>query len=278
MNKALKGVLILTSLISMTIQNVKAQVEAPAKGSVAAIKEEEFTYSSGATNLKGFAAYIPNEKAKLPVVLIVPEWWGYTDYVKMRARKLAELGYLAMVVDMYGEGKVATTVEDAQKYSGEFYKNPQLGKSRLEAAEAKAKTFTQADPRRIAAIGYCFGGSMVLNAAKQGMNFKGVVSFHGGLKGVPAAKGSVQGKILVCHGGADKFISEDDIKEFKQNLDSVGAKYTFKVYPGALHAFSNPDATANGKKFNLPIAYNEEADKGSWEDMKKFLRDIFFSK
>ena len=122
MNKAFKGVLILSSIISMTIQNVIAQVEAPAKGSVAALKEEEFTYTSEGTSMKGYVAYIPNEKAKLPVVLIVPEWWGYTDYVKMRARKLAELGYLAMVVDMYGDGKVATTVEDAQKCSGEFYK------------------------------------------------------------------------------------------------------------------------------------------------------------
>jgi len=196
----------------------------------------------------------------------------------MRARKLAELGYIAMVVDVYGDGKEATTKEEAQKLSGEFYKNPQLGKSRLEAAEKKVESYPQADPRRVAAIGYCFGGSMVLNGAKQGLDFKGVVSFHGGLKGVPAAKGAVKGKILVCHGGADQFVSEADVKEFKQNLDSVGVKYAFKVYPGATHAFTNPDATANGKKFNMPIAYNEAADKASWEDMRKFLRDVFYSK
>lgn len=262
----------------MDIQNIKAQVGEPPKGALSTMKEEEFTYTSEGTKLKGYVAYVPNAKTKLPVVLIVPEWWGYNEYVKMRARKLAELGYIAMVVDMYGDGKEATTVEEAQKWSGDFYKNPQLGKSRIEAAERKIKTYSQADTRLVAAIGYCFGGSMVLNAAKLGMNFKGVVSFHGGLKGVNATKGSVKGKILVCHGGADQFVTEDDVKEFKQNLDSAGVRYIFKVYPNATHAFTNPEATANGKKFKLPIAYNEEADKASWEDMKKFLRDVFYSK
>jgi dienelactone hydrolase len=119
---------------------------------------------------------------------------------------------------------------------------------------------------------------MVLNAAKMGADFKGVVSFHGGLQGVPAARGSVKGKMLICHGADDKFVSADDVKAFKQNLDSAAVKYLFKVYPNATHAFTNPDATANGKKFNLPIAYNEAADKASWEDIRHFLRDVFYMK
>ena len=127
----------------------------------------------------------------------------------------------------------------------------------------------------MAAIGYCFGGSMVLNAAKMGMDFKGVVSFHGGLVTVPAKAGSTKAKILVCHGGADKFISEEDIKNFKGNLDSLKVTYTFIVYSNATHAFTNPDATANGKKFNMPIEYNEAADKKSWNDMKEFFATIF---
>jgi dienelactone hydrolase len=260
------------------MSHLKAQVGEPTKAAIAGMKTEEFFYHEEGVKMKGYVAYVPNEKAKLPVVLIVPEWWGYSEYVKMRARKLAELGYFAMVVDMYGDGKVANTVEEAKKWSGEFYANPKLGDERLEEAEKKVKTFAQADTRRIAAIGYCFGGSMVLNAAKMGMDFKAVVSFHGGLAGVPAAKGVVKSKILVCHGGDDKFVSAEDVKAFKSNLDSVGVRYIFKVYPNATHAFTNPDATATGKKFNLPIAYNEEADKASWEDMRRFLRDAFYAK
>jgi dienelactone hydrolase len=278
MRKSSKEILTIISIISMSINNIHAQAGEPSKADIANMKTEEFTYTSEGTKLKGYVAYIPNAKAKLPAVLVVPEWWGYNEYVKMRARKLAELGYIALVVDMYGDGKEATTVEEAQKWSGDFYKNPQLGKSRIEAAEKKIKTFTQTDPRLVAAIGYCFGGSMVLNAANQGMDFRGVVSFHGGLKGVNATKGSVKGKILVCHGGADQFVTEEDVKDFKQNLDAAGVRYAFKVYPNATHAFTNPDATANGKKFKLPIAYNEAADKASWEDMKRFLREVFYSK
>jgi dienelactone hydrolase len=249
------------------VQGASAQVGEPSKASIANMKTEEFTYTTGGVTQKGYVAYVPNTKQRLPVVLVVPEWWGYNEYVKMRARKLAELGYLAMVVDMYGDGKEAKTVEDAQKYSAEFYKDPRLAKVRLESAEAKARTFTEADPRRIAAIGYCFGGTMVLEAATEGMDLRAVVSFHGGLKGVTPGKVGIKTKILVCHGAADKFVSDEDVKEFKKRMDSAGVRYAFRSYPNA-----------TGKKFNLPIAYNEEADKASWQDMKRFLRDAFYMK
>ncbi len=276
MKKSLSGIFFLIFIMSMNTSY--AQIGEPSKGAISTMKTEEFTYKTEGLTQKGYVAYVPNEKNKLPIVLVVPEWWGYVEYAKMRARKLAELGYIAMVVDMYGDGKEAKTVAEAQKFSEAFYKDPALGRARIQAAERKIKTYTQADPRRIAAIGYCFGGSMVLNAAKMGMDLRGVVSFHGGLKGVPAARGVVTSKILVCNGGADKFVTEDDIKEFKQNLDSVGVRFLFKSYPNATHAFTNPDATANGKKFNLPIAYNEEADKESWQDMRRFLREVFYAK
>ena len=278
MKSTITPIIILITLVTISTLNIKAQVGEPPKGAISTMKTEEFSYTNEGFTQKGYVAYVPNEKQKLPVVLIVPEWWGYGEYVKMRARKLAELGYFAMVVDMFGEGKEAKSVEEAQKFSGEFYQNPMLGRLRLEAAERHVRTFQQADGGRISAIGYCFGGSMVLNAAKQGMDFKGVVSFHGGLKGVPAAKGVVRGKILVCHGGADKFVSDADVQEFKRNLDSVGVRYGFKVYANATHAFTNPEADANAKKFNLPIAYNAEADKQSWQDMRIFLRDVFYKK
>ena len=188
---------------------------------------------------------------------------------------LAELGYIAIAVDMYGDGKIAETPEQAQALATPFYKNPNVAKKRIEAAIEKIKSYSETDSNNIAAIGYCFGGSMVLNAAKLGVTLKGVVSFHGGLAGVQAKPNTLKSKILVCHGGDDKFVSADDVKNFKQNLDEVKAEYIFKTYKGATHAFSNPDATANGKKFNMPIAYNEAADKSSWDEMKRFLKSLF---
>ena len=225
--------------------------------------------------MKGFIAYDSDMKGKRPAILVVPEWWGLNDYPKNRARQLASLGYIAMAVDMYGNGKIAADPKEAQALAGTFYQNPQLGKTRLDAAINKIKEYQQTDPAKVAAIGYCFGGSVVLNSAKLGSDLKGVVSFHGGLAGVKPDKNLMKARILVCHGGSDKFVPQHDVDVFKHQLDSVGANYTVKVYPNATHAFTNPDATATGKKFNMPIEYNAEADKNSWNDMKYFFATLF---
>ena len=239
------------------------------------IKGEEVIYKDGNVTLKGYVAYNLKQQGKRPAIVVVPEWWGNNDYTRMRANMLAELGYIAIAADMYGDGKIAANPTDAQTFATPFYKDPQLGNSRIEAAVKKLQSYPQADAGKMAAVGYCFGGAMVLNAAKLGMDFKGVVSFHGGLATAPATPGSTKAKILVCNGAADKFVSEEDKKNFKSNLDAVKAPYIFKEYPGALHAFSNPNATEVGKKFNMPIAYNEAADKQSWIDMKAFFKTIF---
>lgn len=243
----------------------------PAK---ADIKTEEVTYADNGTKCKGFVAYDAARKGPLPVVLVVHEWWGCNDYARMRARKLAELGYFALAVDMYGDGQRGDDPQAAQTLATPFYQNPQLAVSRLEAAITKVKTYKQADATRIAAIGYCFGGSMVLNAAKLGMELKGVVSFHGGLQGVDAEAGKTKSKILVCHGAADVFIPQAELDAFRKDLDEAGAPYTFVAYADATHAFTNPGATETGKKFSLPIAYNEAADKASWKAMKSFLKKV----
>jgi dienelactone hydrolase len=222
-----------------------------------------------------FIAYDNNKQGVRPVILIVPEWWGLNEYPKSRAKQLAEMGYFAVAVDLYGNGSVAANPDEAKRMAGGFYANPQLAASRLQAALAKAKTYAQADSTKTAAIGYCFGGSVVLNAAKLGAPFAGVVSFHGALAGVTPSKNTIKSEILVCHGAADKFISPQEVTTFKKQLDSVGAKYTFKEYPNATHAFTNPAATETGKKFNMPISYNPEADKNSWNDMKTFFERIF---
>jgi dienelactone hydrolase len=241
---------------------------------VAQLKEDNISYSADTVNMNGYVVYSDSTSEKRPAVLVVHEWWGLNDYSKKRARQLAELGYIAMAVDMFGNGKTADNPDQAMALAMPFYQNPQLAKTRLDAALAKLKSFPQTDTSRIAAIGYCYGGYSVLNAAKLGADLKGVVVFHGNLGGAPPIK-PMKAEVLVCNGGDDKLVPEQEINNFKKQMDSVGRSYTFKSYPGALHAYTNPLATENGKKFNMPIAYNAEADKNSWNDMKEFLNRIF---
>ena len=239
------------------------------------IKEEIISYTVDGMTFKGFIAYDDNIKGKRPAILVVHEWWGLNDFAKMRARKLAELGYIAMAVDMYGNGKVAANPTEAQELTTPFYKDSNLAKGRLDAALKKLKEYTQTDPDNVAAIGYCFGGFVVLNYAKLGADLKGVVSFHGGLGGAPVEKKLLKANVLVCHGASDKFVSQKDLENFKRQLDSIGADNTFKIYANATHAFTNPDATKIGKEFNMPIEYNAEADRDSWNDMKTFFGKVF---
>jgi dienelactone hydrolase len=235
------------------------------------IKTTEVTYTFNGKQSNGFIAYDENKKGKLPIVVVVHEWWGLNDYIKSRARQLAALGYFAICADAFGDGKTADNPTDAMALTKSLYIHPELSLPLVEATIAKAATFPQADTSRIAAIGYCFGGSVVLNAARLGAPLKGAVSFHGGLSGVQPKKGVIKADILVCQGGADPLVPEADQAAFKKSMDSVGAHYTFISYPGAMHAFTNPEATANGEKFKMPIAYNAAADTASWKDMKNLF-------
>jgi dienelactone hydrolase len=239
------------------------------------IKEENTTYSAGNTTMDGYVAYDENKEGKRPAVLVIHEWWGLNDYPKMRARKLAELGYIAMAIDLFGNGKTADNPDDAGKLAMPFYQNTQMAKARFDAALNKLKTYSQVDTSNIAAIGYCFGGAMVLNMARLGEDLKGVVSFHGNLVGVPPDKNLLKARILVCHGADDKFVEQPEVDKFKKQMDAVGADYTIKIYPNAGHAFTNPAATENGEKFKIPIKYNAAADSASWNDMKEFFGRIF---
>ena len=229
-------------------------------------------YNAQGVVMKGYLAYDENVQGKRPGVLIVHEWWGLNEYARKRARMLAELGYSALAVDMFGEGKQAMHPDDAGKFSSELMKNFDVAKTRFMAAMDFLKQQPTADPTRIAAIGYCFGGGIVLNLAREGMDLRGVVSFHGSLKSVkPAQPGNVKAKVLVLHGADDKFIPPDQIEAFKQEMKAAGADFKFVSYPGAVHSFTNSDATEMGKKFNMPIAYHAQADKESWNEMKGFL-------
>ena len=255
--------------ISKTDTNMKESATSPS------LKEENITYSDNGVTMNGYLVYDANKQGKRPGILVVHEWWGLNDYPKMRARKLAELGYVALAVDMYGGGKTVDNPGDAGKMAGSFYQNLRMTKSRFDAALNKLKANSEVDTSNIAAIGYCFGGGVVLNVARLGDDLKGVVSFHGGLIGAPAKRDLLKAKILVCHGAADQFVKPEEVAQFKKQMDSIGADYTFKQYPNATHAFTNPASTANGEKFKMPIKYNAEADSASWNDMKDFFARIF---
>ena len=239
------------------------------------LKEENISYKIDSLTMDGYIVYDENKEGKRPAVLVVHEWWGLNEYAKMRARELAKLGYIAMALDMYGEGRQADNPDSAGKLATPFYINPQMAKIRFDAALAKLLTYSQADAGKTAAIGYCFGGAQVINMAKLGDNLKGVVSFHGNLNMVPANKDLLKAEILVCHEAIDPFVPQAEAGLFKKQMDSIGAKYTFKAYEGATHAFTNPNATAMGAKFNIPIKYNAAADTASWKDMKEFFSSIF---
>jgi len=239
------------------------------------LKEQDVTYTANGVTMDGYVVYDANKEGKRPAVLVVPEWWGLVDYPKMRARKLAELGYIAMAIDMFGNGKIAENPPEAMKATAPFYNDLKMTKSRFDAALAKLKTFSQVDTSNIAAIGYCFGGGVVLNVARLGDDLKGVVSFHGSLIGAPAKKELLKAKILVCHGMADSLVKPDQVEKFRKQMDSIGADYTFKQYPNATHAFTNPASDANGQKFKMPVKYNAEADSASWNEMKDFFARIF---
>lgn len=272
---------ILYSVLLITVTGLAAcggsETKAPAADTTAAaatpkIKTEALSYKADTSLSEGYIAFDEQRSGKLPVVLVVHEWWGLNEYAKRRARELAELGYFAVAVDMYGRGAQAADPAQAQALATPFYQQPEMASARLQAAINAVAAYPAADTSRLAGVGYCFGGSMLLNAAKLGMPFKAVVSFHGGLAGVPP-KGKPLARILVLHGAADPFVPATDVARFRKELDSVKADYIFKEYAGASHAFTNPESTENGKKFNLPIAYNGAADTASWQEMKQFLTE-----
>jgi dienelactone hydrolase len=239
------------------------------------LKEENISYKIDSLTMNGYVVYDENISGKRPAVLVVHEWWGLNDYSKRRARELAGLGYIAMAIDMYGNGKRADNPTDAGNLAMPFYQDPAMAKAHFDAALNKLKEYPQVDTANIAGIGYCFGGGVLINIARMGENLKGIVSFHGSLLGTPADKNLLKSKILVLHGDDDKFVPQEEVAGFKKQMDSIGASYTFKSYAGATHAFTNPDATAMGQKFSIPIAYNAAADTASWKEMKVFFTALF---
>lgn len=238
------------------------------------IKSELVNYIIDGRNYQSYIAYNKGDSQSKPVVMVLPEWWGLTDYAKNRAKQLAELGYIAIVVDFYGEGRIVNSPEEAQAFATPFYENPSNAKAIFDAAKNQLSKYPVANSQEVAVIGYCFGGAMALNMARQESDLKGVVSFHGNLMtGVAPNNNTVP--ILVCNGAADTYVPQEEIMAFKKEMDSAKIQYTFIDYPNALHSFTNPSSTEIGKKYDMKVAYNKEADVKSWKEMKVFLSKIF---
>ena len=239
------------------------------------VKGTEVTYATDSTNLKGYIAYDENSKVKRPAGLIVHEWWGHNDYVRERADMLANLGYTAMAVDMYGDGKQAEHPEDAGKFAMSVFTNLPEAKARFNAAVSLLKAHESVDADKLAAIGYCFGGSVVLTMANSGADLDAVAAFHSGVTLPVMPNDQLKARVLVCNGAADPFISPESVTVFTKAMDSIGAKYEYISYPDAKHSFTSKAADANGKKFDLPLAYDAKADEQSWASLQTLLKEVF---
>lgn len=242
----------------------------------ASLVTKEVDYSADGTTFKGFLAYDSSIAGKKPGIIVVHEWWGLNQYARERAEMLAKLGYVALAVDMYGNGATADHPDDAGKFAMAVMQKMDTAKARFDAGLKILKEQPQTDTSKIAAIGYCFGGGIVLRLALDGIPLNGIVSFHGDLPTETVKNPNlVKAKMLVCNGADDPFNPPDKVKTFKNAMDSAGVSYKFVDYPGAKHSFTNPAADSLGKKFNMPLAYNKEADEKSWDEMKEFFSMIF---
>lgn len=238
----------------------------------------EVTYITDTTQMKGYIAYDKNITTKRPGIIVVHEWWGHNDYTRERANMLAELGYTAIAIDMYGDGKQALHPQDAGKFSGMVMKNIDVAKARFDAALQVLKNNPSVDSTKIAAIGYCFGGSVVLTMANAGEDLDAVAAFHSGVQLPIMPNNKLKAKVLVANGADDPFVSPESIVNFKKEMDSIHADYQYISYQGAKHAYTSKGATALGEKFNFPLEYNEEADAKSWEALLELLHNTFKTK
>ena len=233
-------------------------------------------YTSGNNSHKAYLAQDESISAASPGIILVHEWWGVNDYMRKRAHMLAELGYVALAIDMYGGGKVADNPDEAGALMNGVLGDMETGTQALRDGYELLCDQPSVDANKTAAIGYCFGGAMVLHMARIGLPLSAVASFHGALGSFHTAEpGSIQAKILVSHGEADSMVTMDTLDGFKTEMDAAKANYKATVYPGAKHGFSNPQADINGPKYGLDLGYQELADEASWNAMKDLFNEVF---
>ena len=265
MNKTIKLAIIFISVVACMATTVRAE-----------IRSEVVNYQIAGQPFQGYLSYDDAIIGKRPGVLVVHEWWGHNAYARKRANMLAKMGYTAFALDMYGIGKLAEHPDDAQKFMQATLADMNVAEARFNAAMLVLQKHPTVQPNKIAAIGYCFGGGTVLHMARVGTDLAGVVSFHGSLAAKTLARpGQVKAKILVLNGADDPFVTTEQIAALKQEMKSAGADLEFVNYPGVKHSFTNPDADDFGKRFDMPLVYDAEADKDSWQRMKVFLAKVF---
>lgn len=239
----------------------------------AAVQTETVSYSDGDTELQGHLAWDDASDEPRPAVLVVHEWWGHDAYARRRAEQLAEMGYVAFALDMYGKGKLTEHPSDAMQWSSAVRENVDAWRERATAGLKVLKDHKLVDDDRIAAIGYCFGGATVLQLAYANAGLAGVVSFHGALPAASAEEAAaIETPMLICHGAADGFVPDAQVAAFRAPLDEAGADYQLIYYAGIRHSFTNPDADRRG----LPgIKYDAQADARSWKHMQDFFAEVF---
>lgn len=238
----------------------------------AKIIEETVEYRDGDARLEGYLVY-DDASGPQPGVLVFHEWWGVNDYIKKRARDIASLGYVAFAPDVYGKGVRPATPEAAGKESGKYTKNRKLLRSRAQAGLDALISSKRADTARVAAIGYCFGGAAALELARSGAPIIGTVSFHGVLNTPsPRDAKNITGAVLILHGAADPFVKPPEVQAFQESMETAGVDWQLVSYGKAVHGFTNP---ANGPDPKSGLAYDEKADRRSWEAMKDFLGEVF---
>ena len=239
----------------------------------AEVVSEVLEYKQGDTVLEGYLSYDNSISGKRPGVLVVHEWKGVGPYVKRRADELAKLGYIAFAADIYGKGVRPQTNDEASKFASIYKNDRKLMRARVASGSDVLKNHKLTDTKRIAAIGYCFGGTTVLELARSGADIAGVVSFHGGLDTPsPEDAKQIKAKVLALHGGDDPFVTAEHVADFEDEMKKGGVDWQVNVYGGAVHSFTIPDA---GNDPSKGAAYNERADKRSWEAMTNFFAEIF---
>ena len=238
----------------------------------AEIKTETVEYQQGDATLEGFHAYDDSIQGKRPAVLIVHQWKGLGAYEKKRAEMLAKLGYNVFAADIYGKGIRPASPKEAGALAGKYKSDRALLRERVKAGLAALRKNDMTDPKKVAAIGYCFGGTTVLELARSGADLSGVVSFHGGLSSPnPGDAKNIKAKVLVLHGADDPHVMPE-VPDFQEEMRKAGVDWEFVSYGGAVHSFTDWNAGNDNSK---GAAYNEKADKRSWEAMKEFFAEIF---
>ncbi|NMT62493.1 dienelactone hydrolase family protein [Marinobacter orientalis] len=248
-----------------------------ASGQVSAeMQTETIEYEVNGETFTGYMAYDDEADEKRPGVLVVHEWWGHNEFAREQAEKLAASGYTAFALDMYGSGKLAEHPEDAQSFMKEATKDMDQVKARFTAAMALLQQHDSVDSDRIAAQGYCFGGAVVLNMARLGVDLDAVVSYHGALGSpIKAEAGKVQPRIHVYTGGADQMVPSDQVAGLVKEMQDAEADLTLVSFPGVLHSFTNPGADRIAEEFDMPVAYDEDAAARSWEGTMRLYEEVF---